>query len=125
MGPNADEAAMFWGNYNGFPLHPESLLGALLRKGVNVEYLPGVPYVAGVSTSQTTKGDVSMKATYNPENIDFDYDSVIRAVVDYETIIFAGGIASCLEGEVPQPHPCRPSPPNPAPAWHNNQKTCC
>ena len=99
MGPNADEAAMFWGNYNGFPLHPESLLGALQRKGVNVEYLPGVPYVAGVSTSQTTKGDVSMKATYNPENIDFDYDSVIRDAADYETIIFAGGIASCLEGE--------------------------
>ena len=99
MGPNADEAAMFWGNYNGFPLHPESLLGALKRKGVNVEYLPGVPYVAGLTTSQIENSDVSMKATYNPDNTDFDYDSIIRATADYETIIFAGGIAPCLEGE--------------------------
>ncbi|MBR5493085.1 MAG: glycoside hydrolase family 3 C-terminal domain-containing protein [Alistipes sp.] len=99
MGPNADEAAMFWGNYNGFPLHPESLLGALKRKGVNVEYLPGVPYVAGLTTSQIENSDVSMKATYNPDNADFDYDSIVRATADYETIIFAGGIAPCLEGE--------------------------
>ena len=99
MGPNADEAAMFWGNYNGFPLHPESLLGALKRKGVNVEYLPGVPYVAGLTTSQIENSDVSMKATYNPDNTDFDYDSIIRATAGYETIIFAGGIAPCLEGE--------------------------
>ena len=99
MGPNADEAAMFWGNYNGFPLRPESLLGALQRKGVNVEYLAGVPYVAGLSTSSTVKSDVSMKATYDPENTDFDYDAILNAAADYETIIFAGGIASCLEGE--------------------------
>ena len=99
MGPNADEAAMFWGNYNGFPLHPESLLGALQRKGVNVEYLAGVPYVAGLSTSSTVKSDVSMKATYDPENTDFDYDAILNAAADYETIIFAGGIAPCLEGE--------------------------
>lgn len=99
MGPNADEAAMFWGNYNGFPLHPESLLGALKRKGVNLEYLPGVPYVAGLTTSQIENSDVSMKATYNPDNTDFDYDSIISATADYETIIFAGGIAPCLEGE--------------------------
>ena len=99
MGPNADEAAMFWGNYNGFPLRPESLLGALQRKGVNVEYLAGVPYVAGLSTSSTVKSDVSMKATYDPENADFDYDAILNAAADYEIIIFAGGIASCLEGE--------------------------
>ena len=99
MGPNADEAAMFWGNYNGFPLRPESLLGALQRKGVNVEYLAGVPYVAGLSTSSTVKSDVSMKATYNPDNTDFDYDSIVKATAGYETIIFAGGIAPCLEGE--------------------------
>ncbi len=99
MGPNADEAAMFWGNYNGFPLHPESLLGALKRKGVNVEYLPGVPYVAGLTTSVAENSDVSMKATYNPDNTDFDYDNIISATAGYETIIFAGGIAPCLEGE--------------------------
>ena len=99
MGPNADEAAMFWGNYNGFPLHPESLLGALKRKGVNVEYLPGVPYVAGLTTAVADNSDVSMKATYNPDNTDFDYDSIVRATAGYETIIFAGGIAPCLEGE--------------------------
>ena len=99
MGPNADEAAMFWGNYNGFPLHPESLLGALKRKGVNVEYLPGVPYVAGLTTATAENSDVSMKATYNPDNTDFDYDTIVRATADYETIIFAGGIAPCLEGE--------------------------
>ena len=64
-----------------------------------MEYLPGVPYVAGLTTSQIENSDVSMKATYNPDNTDFDYDSIVRATADYETIIFAGGIAPCLEGE--------------------------
>ncbi len=98
MGPNSDEAAMFWGNYNGFPLQEKSLLDALQQRGANVKYVEGVPYVAGVTTL-TAKGDVSMKASYDPDKTDFDYDSIVRATEGYDIIIFAGGIASCLEGE--------------------------
>ena len=98
MGPNADEAVMMLGNYNGFPLESVSLYEALKRRGADVKYLPGVPYVAGLTTS-AAKGDVSMKAAYDPENTDFDYDSFVRATESYQTVIFAGGIASCLEGE--------------------------
>lgn len=98
MGPNADEEIMLWGNYNGFPIYPRSLLDAMHEKGVNVDYLPGVPYVAGLTTA-AAKGDVSMRATYDPDNTDFDYDHFVQAAKNYETVIFAGGIASCLEGE--------------------------
>ncbi len=40
-----------------------------------------------------------MRATYDPNNTDFDYDHFVQAAKNYETVIFAGGIASCLEGE--------------------------
>lgn len=99
MGPNADEAVMMLGNYNGFPLESVSLLDALKKRGADVKYVPGVPYVAGLTTYTTTTGDVSMRARYNPQNTNFDYDGFVQATEGYQTIIFAGGIASCLEGE--------------------------
>ena len=98
MGPNADQARMLWGNYNGFPLNESSLLDGIKSKGVNIQHIEGVPYVEGLTTVAVT-GDVAMKASFNPDNKDFDVEKFVAAAKDYKTVIFAGGLASCLEGE--------------------------
>lgn len=98
VGPNADQPRMMWGNYNGFPLNELSLLDGIKAKGVNIEYVDGVPYVEGLTTKPVA-GDVSMKATYSLDSNDFDVEKLVAAAKDYTTVIFAGGLASCLEGE--------------------------
>ena len=40
-----------------------------------------------------------MRINYDANNTDFDYDAFVKAAEGYETVIFAGGIAPCLEGE--------------------------
>lgn len=98
MGPNADQARMMWGNYNGFPLIESSLLDGMKATGGNVEYIEGVPYVEDLTTS-SIGGDVSIKAEFNPDGDSVDIEKYVSAAKDYEVVIFAGGLASCLEGE--------------------------
>ena len=98
MGPNADQARMLWGNYNGFPLNESSLLDGIKSKGGNIQHIEGIPYVEGLTTAAVT-GDVAMKAAFNPNSGDFDVAKFVAAAKDYKTVIFAGGLASCLEGE--------------------------
>lgn len=40
-----------------------------------------------------------MRAEFNPESRDLDVQKYISAAKDYDVVIFAGGLASCLEGE--------------------------
>ena len=98
MGPNAADSVVMWGNYNGYPLHTISILEGLEARGANVTYLPGVPYIAGLTT-EAVIGDVASKASYDENNTTFAYDKVVRAAEGFQTIIFAGGLISSLEGE--------------------------
>lgn len=106
MGPNAQELMVHWGNYNGYPLHTVSVLEGIKAKAVDVKYIPGVPYAAGSTVTSALGevtshivGEVAMRISYDPNNTDFDYDAFVKAAEGYETVIFAGGIAPCLEGE--------------------------
>ena len=106
MGPNAAETMVHWGNYNGYPLKTVSILEGIRAKGVDVRYIPGVPYAAGTTVTSALGevtshivGEVAMRISYDPDNTYFDYDAYVKAVEDCETVIFAGGIAPCLEGE--------------------------
>ena len=106
MGPNAQELMVHWGNYNGYPLHTVSVLDGIKAKAADVRYIPGVPYVAGSKVTSALGevtshivGEVAMRINYDPNNTDFDYDAFVKAAEGYETVIFAGGIAPCLEGE--------------------------
>ena len=106
MGPNAQELMVHWGNYNGYPLHTVSVLDGIKAKASDVKYIPGVPYVAGSKVTSALGevtshivGEVAMRINYDPNNTDFDYDAFVKAAEGYETVIFAGGIAPCLEGE--------------------------
>ena len=41
IGPNADNAPMMWGNYNGTPNHTITILDGIRSKQKNIFYLPG------------------------------------------------------------------------------------
>lgn len=106
MGPNAQELMVHWGNYNGYPLHTVSVLDGIKAKAADVKYIPGVPYSAGCTVTSALGevtshivGEVAMRINYDANNTDFDYDAFVKAAEGYETVIFAGGIAPCLEGE--------------------------
>ena len=106
MGPNAQELMVHWGNYNGYPLHTVSVLEGIKAKAADIKYIPGVPYAAGSKVTSALGevtshivGEVAMRISYDPNNTDFDYDAFVKAAEGYETVIFAGGIAPCLEGE--------------------------
>ena len=106
IGPNADERMVHWGNYNGYPLNTVTILEGLVSKGLDVNYVAGVPYVNGTAVSsalgQNTShivGEVAMRISYDPESPAFDHDAILQSLEGIDTIIFAGGIAPCLEGE--------------------------
>ena len=106
MGPNAQELMVHWGNYNGYPLHTVSVLEGIKAKAADIKYIPGVPYAAGSKVTSALGevtshivGEVAMRINYDANNTDFDYDAFVKAAEGYETVIFAGGIAPCLEGE--------------------------
>ncbi len=71
MGPNANDAEMQWGNYNGFPLHTITLS-------------EGIKSINPSATLIPWKKDVKQQ---------------VEAAQDAETVIFCGGISPRLEGE--------------------------
>ncbi|MBP3711194.1 MAG: glycoside hydrolase family 3 C-terminal domain-containing protein [Bacteroidaceae bacterium] len=71
MGPNADDAEMQWGNYNGFPLH-------------TITMSEGIQSICPLATLIPWQKDVEQQ---------------VEAARDAKTIIFCGGISPRLEGE--------------------------
>ena len=71
MGPNANDAEMQWGNYNGFPLHTVTLSEGIQAINPSAMLIPW-------------KRDVQQQ---------------VEAAADAETVIFCGGISPRLEGE--------------------------
>ena len=71
MGPNANDAEMQWGNYNGFPLH-------------TITMSEGIQSICPLATLIPWQKDVEQQ---------------VEAARDAKTIIFCGGISPRLEGE--------------------------
>ena len=71
MGPNAADAEMMWGNYNGFPLHTITLA-------------EGIQSICPSAKLIEWKRDVQQQ---------------VEAAADAGTVIFCGGISPRLEGE--------------------------
>ena len=71
MGPNANDAEMQWGNYNGFPLH-------------TITMSEGIQSICPSATLIPWQKDVKQQ---------------VEAAWDAETVIFCGGISPRLEGE--------------------------
>ena len=77
IGPNANDAGMLWGNYNGFPSVPRSLLDGLRDKCPDIMWMQACTH-----TGRTA-----------------DERAVVAAVADADIVIFIGGISPRLEGE--------------------------
>ena len=81
VGPNADDAPMQWGNYNGIPEHTSTLLSALRER------IPGLTYLRGCGL--TGPADLSEK----------DLADILGQLEGKDIVVFAGGISPRLEGE--------------------------
>ena len=77
LGPNAHNASMQWGNYNGIPRTTVTLKDALQQRVPSLTYIDGCPHVGGEADTEALLGQL--------EGID--------------TVIFAGGLSPALEGE--------------------------
>jgi beta-glucosidase len=88
MGPNANDAKMQWGNYNGTPSHTVTILqGIRDALGQEVEYVPGCPIVTNQTDSE--KAFRLSESTVNTN----------AKVKNSDIVIFVGGISPRLEGE--------------------------
>ncbi len=70
MGPNANDSAMLWANYNGYPLSTTTILKGIQRKAPSVNYIPGAGHTRNevdqsyFSQFRTPDGGQGMRATY-------------------------------------------------------------
>ena len=79
MGPNANDAEMMWGNYNGTPTATMTILDGIHN------YQPEARFIRGCGH---TRNSDSLRVSDN-----------IYAVRDADIVVFAGGISPRLEGE--------------------------
>jgi beta-glucosidase len=88
IGPNADDAEVQLGNYNGEPLHVTTVLEGIknvLGKTVQVNYQKGCNIIDTMH--------------YNRET---DFNPAIASAAGADVIVFVGGISPRLEGEALQ-----------------------
>ena len=81
IGPNADAREMLWGNYNPIPENTITLADAFRER------IPGLvtfPACDLVSTQSLTEMDIL---------------EIITSLLDYDIVVFAGGISPAVEGE--------------------------
>lgn len=79
MGPNANDAEMMWGNYNGTPTATMTILDGIHN------YQPEARFIRGCGH---TRNSDSLRVS-----------DIIYAVRDADIVVFAGGISPRLEGE--------------------------
>ena len=92
IGPNADERAVMWGNYEGTPRHVISVLEGISDKigADNVIYARGCEIIDGWDEYRKTE---SINGT------DGEKEFKLSQISDADAIIFVGGISASLEGE--------------------------
>lgn len=82
VGPNADNASMQWGNYNGFPTETITILDGIRSKSNQVSFLDGFEHVGkGMDEKQLLA------------------EHYLSRISDADVVVFVGGISPRLEGE--------------------------
>lgn len=81
MGPNADDAAMQWGNYNGTPYETVTML-----QGLETAVGSTLPYIRTPHVVAEDKVQVTV-------------DSLMASLPACDKVLFVGGISPRLEGE--------------------------
>ena len=92
IGPNADDAEMQWGNYNGIPKTTVTLKTALKARVPNLVYFRA----CGIMGADYAPEDPALRQSFLPQ---LDIRSVLQQLDGIETVIFAGGISPRFEGE--------------------------
>jgi len=105
VGPNADNASMHWGNYNGFPKEEISFLDALKGRFPDIRYIRGCELAVPTNDSGEKKETFAARyntgtdASFSTESSSPANQDVLAQLEGIETIIFAGGLSPRLEGE--------------------------
>ena len=125
IGPNADNVEMMWGNYNPVPKSTVTLLDALKERIPGLVIFKGCGYVDRPShvkdfidltgATQDQIEELAKQYAVSPAEImnmarqqkellelfspEIDSSDVLKRLEGVETVIFAGGISSRLEGE--------------------------
>jgi len=82
VGPNADNASMQWGNYNGFSTETITILDGIRSKSDQVSFLDGFEHVGkGMDEKQLLA------------------EHYLSRISDADVVVFVGGISPRLEGE--------------------------
>ena len=82
VGPNADNASMQWGNYNGFPTETITILDGIRSKSDQVSFLDGFEHVEkGMDEKQLLA------------------EHYLSRISDADVVVFVGGISPRFEGE--------------------------
>ena len=92
IGPNADDAEMQWGNYNGIPKHTVTLKTALKARVPQLVYFRA----CGILGAEYAPEYGELRESFLPE---LDIPAILRRLEGIETVIFAGGISPRFEGE--------------------------
>lgn len=84
IGPNADNASMQWGNYNGTPSHTVTILDGIRLKSDSVRYEHACGHLS------MDKADSCLNRMESPAGM---------AGISEDIVIFVGGISPAIEGE--------------------------
>lgn len=98
VGPNADDEALMWGNYNPVPKTTVTLLEGMQSRMPDIKFVRGCGIMDAVWQPDWPRNEknAAMLDSFLPA---LDESALLAALDDIDIVVFAGGISPRFEGE--------------------------